>query len=347
MGTSLLMSGVAFVLAVLLGRPFISLLKRWRIGKQIRVDGPSSHQTKTGTPAMGGFIFIIPVTLLIVGMYTWSRLYHVIPDWGGVVLVGRSLAIPLAVMLGFALLGAIDDIMGVRGVRRGEGMRGRTKALLQLIIALVAAVIMNLVFGINRVGVPTLPQPISLGLIWIPLAVFIIHATANAINLTDGLDGLAALISLVAFVAYGVIAYLQGQVFLTMLCMVLVGALLGFLWFNIHPAQVFMGDVGSEALGAMLGVVALMTGQWLLLPIIAIIPAAEVLSDILQVGYFKLTRGKRLFKMAPLHHHYEMLGWSEPQIVQRFWLMAILAAPSGVGLAILGNAGQTFTALVK
>jgi phospho-N-acetylmuramoyl-pentapeptide-transferase len=262
MGISLLMSGVAFILAVLLGRPVIFLLKRWRIGKQIRVDAPSAHQAKTGTPAMGGFIFIIPVALLIVGMYTWSRLYHVIPDWGGVVLVGRSLAIPLVVMLSFAFLGAIDDYMGVRGVRRGEGMRGRTKAVLQLIIALAAAVIMNVVFGINRVGVPGLPLPVDLDLLWIPCAVFIIHASANAVNLTDGLDGLAALISLVAFVAYGVIASLQGQVFLTMLCLVMAGSLLGFLWFNMHPAQVFMGDVGSEALGATMGVVALMTGQW-------------------------------------------------------------------------------------
>jgi phospho-N-acetylmuramoyl-pentapeptide-transferase len=343
------MSGAAFVFAVLLGRPVIGLLRRWRIGKQIRVEGPTSHQVKTGTPAMGGFIFLIPVALLIGGMYLWSRLYRLIPDWESAVLVGRSLSAPMNVMVCFAILGAIDDYMGVRGVRRGEGMRGRTKALLQFIIALIAAVIMNQVLEIRRVGIPGLAQPFDLGLLWIPLAVFIIMFSANAVNLTDGLDGLAALISLVAYVAYGVIAYMQGQVFITMLCMVIAGALLGFLWFNVHPAQVFMGDMGSEALGATLGIVALMTGQWLLLPIIVLVPAAEVVSVVLQVAYFKLTGGKRLFKMSPLHNHFVVLGWSEPEIVMRFWLVGIIVSIAGVGLAVLGNgnSGVTLSQFLK
>jgi phospho-N-acetylmuramoyl-pentapeptide-transferase len=143
-------------------------------------------------------------------------------------------------------------------------------------------------------------------------------------------------------VAYGVIAYMQGQVFLTMLCMVLVGAMLAFLWFNVHPAQIMMGDLGSEALGATLGVVALMTGQWLLLPLIAIIPVAETLSVMIQVGWFKYTKrkygeGKRFFKMAPIHNHFVLLGWSEPQIVQRFFVIALLFGMMGVGLATFGN----------
>jgi phospho-N-acetylmuramoyl-pentapeptide-transferase len=197
-------------------------------------------------------------------------------------------------------------------------------------------------FGISKVGVPGLPQPIDLGLFWIPVAIFIIHGTANAVNFTDGLDGLAALICCVAFVAYGVIAYMQGQVFLTMLCMVLVGAMLAFLWFNVHPAQLFMGDLGSEALGATLGVVALMTGQWLLLPLVAIIPVAETLSVMIQVGWFKYTKrkygeGRRFFKMAPIHNHFVLLGWSEPQIVQRFFVIALLFGMMGVGLATFGN----------
>ncbi len=232
--------------------------------------------------------------------------------------------------------------MGVKGVRRGEGMRGRTKALIQLFIALIAAVVMNLRFDINRMAVPGIAQPIELGILWIPIAVFIIHGTANAVNMTDGLDGLAAMISLICFAGYGVITYLQGQSFLTMLCFVMVGALLGFLWFNVHPAKMFMGGVGSEALGAMLGVVALMSGQWLLLPIIAIVPVAEALSVMIQVAYFKSTKrqsgeGKRLFKMSPLHNHFVLLGWSEPQIVMRFWLIGIIAAMVGVGLALFGN----------
>ena len=161
-------------------------------------------------------------------------------------------------------------------------------------------------------------------------------------NLTDGLDGLAALICCVAFVSYGVVAYMQGQVFLTMLCMVLVGAMLAFLWFNVHPAQLFMGGLGSEALGATLGVVALMTGQWLLLPLIAIVPMAETLSVMIQVGWFKYTKrkygeGRRFFKMAPIHNHFVLLGWSEPQIVQRFFVIALLFGMMGVGLATFGN----------
>ena len=361
MGVCLLMGGVAFVIAMLAGEPLIHLLKRWRIGKQIRIDGPASHMVKQGTPTMGGILFIGTTLLLILGMYLYSRIgVRVNPNFAGVVLVGRSLAVPLFVMIAFAVLGAVDDYMGVRGVRRGEGMRGWSKAFFQLIIAVVAAVILHaapafeitssgivlipdrLLFGMSKMAVPGLAQPIDLGIFWLPIAVFIIHGSANAVNFTDGLDGLGALISGVAFVAYGVIAYLQGQVFLTMLCMVLVGAMLGFLWFNVHPAQMMMGDLGSEALGAVLGVVALMTGQWLLLPIIAIIPVAEVISVIIQVAYFKYTKrkygeGRRFFKMSPLHNHFVLLGWSEPQIVQRFFVIALFFGMLGIGLATFGN----------
>ena len=343
MGISLIMGSLCCLIAILCGRPLIHFLKRHRIGKQIRIEGPATHQVKTGTPTMGGILIVAPVIALLMGMYLYSRIPPRIGlDFAGVVLVGRSLAIPMAVMIGFAILGAIDDYMGVRGARRGEGMRGRSKALIQLVIATTAALVMNLVFDIGRLGIPFVPQPIELGVLWIPIAIFIIHGSANAVNFTDGLDGLAALISLVAFVAYGVIAYMQGQVFLTMFCMLVAGALLGFLWFNVHPAALFMGDLGSEALGASLGVVALMTGQWLLLPVIAIVPVAEALSVIIQSGYFKYTRrrygeGRRLFKMAPLHHHFELLGWSESQIVQRFWLIGIFAAMLGIGLAVAGN----------
>jgi phospho-N-acetylmuramoyl-pentapeptide-transferase len=347
MGISLLMGGLAFLLAIGLGQPVMNQLKKYRIGKQIRIDGPSSHMTKTGTPTMGGLVFIVPVLLVIGALYSYTRVgARVLPGWrdqfGDMVLIGRSLGIPILVMLSFAILGAIDDYMGVRGVRRGEGMRGRSKAIIQLIIALITAIVMHFVAGYSRVGIPGVSEPFELKLFWIPIAIFIIHGSANAVNLTDGLDGLAALISFLCFAAYGVIAYLQEQVFVTMFCMVLCGSLLGFLWFNVHPASMFMGDLGSEALGATLGVVALMTGQWLLFPIIVIIPVAETICVMLQVSYFKFTKrkygeGRRLFKMSPLHNHYVMLGWSEPQIVQRFWLIGILAAMIGIGLAIFGN----------
>jgi len=163
---------------------------------------------------------------------------------------------------------------------------------------------------------------------------FIIVAMSNAVNFTDGLDGLAGLICATAFAAYGGIALMQGNIFVARFCFTVVGALFGFLWFNVHPAMMIMGDTGSLSIGAVLGVVALMTGQWVLLPIIAIIPVSEAASDVLQILYFKATKGKRLFKMAPLHHHFELLGWSETQIVQRFWLIGLLAAMIGMALAL-------------
>ena len=192
--------------------------------------------------------------------------------------------------------------------RRGLGMRARTKFILQTAIALVVAYFLRENLTVPQLFWPGVEISFNLGYFYIPIAAFVIVGGSNAINFTDGLDGLAGLISATAFLAYGGIALLQGQVFLARFCFTLVGALFGFLWFNVHPAEMFMGDAGSLSLGATLGVVALMTGQWLLLPIIAIIPVSETLSVILQIVYFKLTHGKRLFKMAPLHHQFELLG---------------------------------------
>jgi phospho-N-acetylmuramoyl-pentapeptide-transferase len=325
--------GVTFILAVIWGEPLIALLKRFRIGKMIRVEGPQSHLVKMGTPTMGGLLIIIP-ELAVTGLLNAVNLLS-----GN--FVGRSVLLPLAVLTAFTLLGAYDDWLGIRGVRRGEGLRGRVIFLWQSALALAAAAGLYFVLGINQVAIPSVAG--FFGLDWplyIPIATFFIVGMSNSVNLTDGLDGLAGLISATAFAAYGVIAYLQGQVFLVRFCFTLVGALFAFLWYNAHPAQLFMGGSASYSLGATLGVVALMTGQWVLLPVIAIIPVSVALSVILQVGYFKLTKrltgeGKRLFKMAPLHHHFELTGWSETQVVQRFWLVAILSAMVGVALALL------------
>ncbi|HET7010767.1 MAG TPA: phospho-N-acetylmuramoyl-pentapeptide-transferase, partial [Anaerolineales bacterium] len=182
---------------------------------------------------------------------------------------------------------------------------------------------------------PNYPEGISLGLWYIPIAAFVLVGATNAVNFTDGLDGLAGLIAATAFAAFGAIAVLQNQIFLVRFCFTVVGATFAFLWYNAHPAEMFMGGTGSLSLGATLGVVSLMTGQWILLPIIAIIPVSAVLSVILQIVYFRLTKGKRLFKMAPIHHHFELTGWSETQVVQRFWLVALLTAMIGVALAML------------
>jgi phospho-N-acetylmuramoyl-pentapeptide-transferase len=238
-------------------------------------------------------------------------------------------------MVAYAILGAVDDWEGLRGKRRGKGMSARMKFLFQVILAIAIAFALKYLLKSPDLFFPGVKGVIRLGVWYLPIAAFVIVASCNAVNLTDGLDGLAGLISATAFATYGGIALLQGQLFIARFCFTVVGACFGFLWFNVHPAQLFMGDTGALALGAALGVVALMTGQWLLWPVIAIIPFSVVLSVILQVTYFKLTGGKRLFKMSPLHHHFELSGWSETQVVQRFWLVGLLAAMIGVALALV------------
>ncbi len=331
--TALTLSTVTFLFTVVWGRPFIDLLKRWRIGKKIRVDGPSSHQVKMGTPTMGGWLFIGGVVIVTVAM----NIINLIRNTGS----GRSILVPLGALVAFGLLGATDDWEGVRGRRVGEGMTARTKFTLQVLLAAGIGLVFYFGLDIHSIALPGVAERIDIGLAYVPIAMFIIIGTSNAVNFTDGLDGLASSITIVAFAAYGVIAYLQGPwTYLVQFCFIMVGALMAFMWYNIYPAQMFMGDSGSQALGATLGVVALMTGQWLLLPLIAVIPVAEVLSVILQVGYFKLTKrlygqGRRIFKMAPLHHHFEMLGWSETHVVQRFWMVNLLSAMLGIALALL------------
>jgi phospho-N-acetylmuramoyl-pentapeptide-transferase len=212
-------------------------------------------------------------------------------------------------------------------------MTARAKFAAQVVLALGTAWVLKFVLKSPSIYIPGVRLDVELGAWYIPIAAFIIVAESNAVNFTDGLDGLAGLISATCFAAYGGIALMQDQVYVARFCFTLVGAVFGFLWFNVHPAELFMGDTGSLALGAALAVVALMTGQWPLLLVIAIIPLSEVVSVTLQIGYFKLTKGKRLFKMAPLHLHFELLGWSETQVVQRFWLIGLLAAMIGIGVA--------------
>jgi phospho-N-acetylmuramoyl-pentapeptide-transferase len=179
------------------------------------------------------------------------------------------------------------------------------------------------------------PQKIRIGLWYLPVAVFIIVATSNAVNITDGLDGLAGGTLIIAFLSYAVIAYLQEQVYLVAFCLTVVGGLLAFLWYNCHPAQMIMGDTGALALGGTLATVALMTGQWLLLPVVGVVFVMETVSDLIQIFYFRRTKGKRLFRMAPLHHHFELGGWSEVQVTLRFWIIGILGGMLGVALALI------------
>ncbi len=328
MGWALTVAAATFLLSVIWGAPLIEVMRRLKLGKNIRIDGPATHAVKMGTPAMGG-VLIIGWTLLVSFVVSIVQVVQALET-------AESVVIPLGVMVAYSILGGIDDYQGFR-LRPGEGMRARVKIWIQLAISLVAAVLLYWLVndGHGWVAVPTVLPLLDIGLLYIPMAVILITGSANAVNLTDGLDGLAGLISATAFVAYGIIAFLQDQQFLVVFSFIVIGATFGFLWYNAKPAQMFMGDVGSQALGAALGVVALMTNQWLIFPIIIAIPVATELSSTLQVLYFKATGGKRLFKMAPLHHHFELLGWSETQIVQRWWLIAMLTAMIGIALALV------------
>jgi phospho-N-acetylmuramoyl-pentapeptide-transferase len=320
------LAGVSFLLAVIWGPPFLRILTHFNIGETIRVEGPERHFSKLGTPTMGGIMIIIPVTLMTLLMNAATLL--------GFTVTGRSILLPLGVLLVFSILGMIDDWEGIRGARRGLGMRARTKFVIQWVLAFIIVIGLVNFLKVPQMYIPGLKKSADLGFWYIPIAMILIVGYSNAMNLTDGLDGLAGLIAATAFVTYGAISLLQGQIFLARFCFILAGATFGFLWFNVHPAELFMGDTGALALGATLAVVALMTGHWILLPIIAIIPTSVTLSVILQVAFFRLTGGRRIFKMTPLHHHFELSGWSETQVVQRFWLIGLLGAMIGMALAI-------------
>jgi phospho-N-acetylmuramoyl-pentapeptide-transferase len=322
---SLTLGTVSFLLAVIWGRPLINLLKQLELGKRIRIEQPSTHQVKTGTPTMGGLMIIIPVLVITTVLNVANLL---VPN-----AIGQSVLVPMGVMTTFGILGAVDDLIGVKIIR--VGLLARYKILWQLLFAFIAVLFLHYGLDLRSIAIPGVAEKIDIGIWYIPIAMFIIVGTSNAVNLTDGLDGLAGSIAAVAFSAYGVIAFLQGQIWLVAFVFTVVGAVLAFLWYNAHPAELFMGDTGSLAIGATLAVVALMTGQWLLLPIVGFMFMAETLSVILHVAYFKMTGGKRLFKMSPLHNHFELIGWSETHITQRFWLMGILSAMLGIALALI------------
>jgi phospho-N-acetylmuramoyl-pentapeptide-transferase len=330
MAVSLALGGLAFMVTLILGRPLVTYLRMKNLGDVIRADGPQTHIKKMGTPTMGGAMVAISVVIVTVVFNLAGRL---------------SMLLPVGILLAAALLGAIDDRIKLGGVNNPQrrGMTARFKFAWLMIFAVVAGCILYLPdpwgLGLHHIYVPFFGR-FNIGFIYLPIAIFSIVAMSNAVNLTDGLDTLAAGLAGIAFVSYGIIAYQQGQVGVVTFCFTMVGSLMGFLWFNAHPAQVFMGDTGSLAIGAALATAAFMTGQWLLLPIVGFVFVAEALSVTLQVTYFKWTKrrtgeGKRLFKMTPLHHHFEILGWSETQVTMRFWIAGMMAGLIGVALALL------------
>jgi phospho-N-acetylmuramoyl-pentapeptide-transferase len=317
-----LAGGVAlFLAAALLGfwlvPQAIVALRLLGAGKEIRPEVPESHQSKSGTPSMGGLIFVALTAALGAPL---------LADGDGHVTVLLSL------LLAAAALGAVDDLLSSARFRRG-GMRARPKLAWQAGIAAGAVLLDALGPGLPPQRIPglgTLQNP------WLiaPLALLTIVAAGHAVNLTDGLDGLAGGTASIALGAFAIIAYAQGQDALGSLCLLTIGAVAAFLWYNVHPARLFMGDSGSLALGSLLGGLAMTTGQIVALIPIGTVFVAETVSVILQVAYFKRTGGKRIFRRAPLHHHFEHLGWPETQIVMRFWLLGLAGALVGLAIAL-------------
>jgi phospho-N-acetylmuramoyl-pentapeptide-transferase len=306
---------LAFALVVILMPAFIRLLRWAGFAKQIRIDGPESHQEKRGTPTAGGAL-VLAVAGGLALMFN---------------LVDASTTAPLLTLAIVGGLGFADDWLNAR---TGDGIRARQKILWQVVVAVVAAWQIQDTYDIRSIAVPFVGEVGIDPYVYVAFAAFAIVAASNAVNLTDGLDGLAGGTLIMAFVSYLIIAMLNtpAQPNLGVLQAVLIGGLLGFLWFNVHPAQVFMGDTGSLAMGAALAVIALITGQILILPLVGVVFVVETLSDIIQIGYYRLSGGKRVFRMAPLHHHFELGGWPEEKITLRFWIVGGLAGLLGVTL---------------
>jgi phospho-N-acetylmuramoyl-pentapeptide-transferase len=307
---------LAFALVVIFMPPYIRLLQSIGFGKQIREEGPDTHQVKRGTPTMGGLLIIV----LVLAIYTLLR---GVPE--------RAIVAPIALLALVGLLGAFDDYLNAR---TGEGIRARQKLLWQTVVAVFAAYQIQQTYHITGVRVPFVGAVEVNQWVFVAFAAFAIVAASNGVNITDGLDGLAGGTLIFAFVAFLIIALLNvpTQPNVAFLCALIIGALLGFLWFNVHPAQIFMGDSGSLSLGACLAGIALITGQILVLPLIGLIFVVETGSVMMQIAYFKATGGRRIFRMSPLHHHFELGGWDEEKITLRFWIVAILAGLLGVTL---------------
>lgn len=319
---ALLWGCAAAIVAAFAGVPFVSFLRERKIGKAISSDGPESHFSKAGTPTMGG--------LLIMGVALVFALVAALPKDNDVLL-------PIIVAAVITAIGFYDDL-GTLVDRAQREAHDRTGMILKVIgfsgVGIVAALVLYSGIDAPRLLVPHYGA-YDIGPVYIVIALAVIVATTSAVGVTDGLDMLCGSTTAVAFTAYGVLALSQGQDGIATLCFVTAGALLGFLWHNAYPARVFMGDSGSLPLGALLAVVALQTGWWLLLPLIGIVFVSEMLSVVIQIGYFRATGGKLFFRMAPWHHHFEKLGWPETRVTVRFLIVGLLAALCGLALAAL------------
>ena len=318
----------ALLIAFLVGPKLIKWLHNIKFGQSIRIDGPSTHQSKSGTPTMGGLLIIVSVALAVL---LWMDLKN---PYGWIC---------LGVLLGFGLIGFLDDWIKIK-YKNSDGLSAWKKITMQIIVAGIAVLMLWITRTDNtsKLFIPFLKNAVlDLGPFYIPVAIVIIVGWSNAVNLADGLDGLATGLVIMALLAFSVLTYLTGRADwseylnipfirgageLSIFNLALIGACVGFLWFNSHPAEVFMGDVGSLSLGGVLGLMSLIVKKEILLLIIGGVFVLQVASVIIQVLYFKITKGKRIFKMAPLHHHFELKGWKESKVVVRFWILGGLFA---------------------
>jgi phospho-N-acetylmuramoyl-pentapeptide-transferase len=326
-----LLSGAAFLLAMLLTPLYTDLAYRYKFWKKQRDTSTTGEKLlvfvklheqkfKRNIPTMAGIITVLAVTIVTV-VFNLDRAQ----TW-----------LPLAALVGGGAVGLLDDIINIRGKGGGvAGLRSTTKFLLITILGLGLGWFFAVKLGFDAVHLPFIGE-IALGWFMIPLFAFAVVATGNAVNISDGLDGLAGGLSAAAFGAFGVIALLQGHFLLAGFCFTVLGALLSYLWFNIYPARFFMGDVGSFALGTSLGVVAMLTNSFFLLPVIGIVFVVEAGSSLVQI-FSKKVFHRKVFISAPIHHHLEAIGWPETKVTMRFWVIAAVAAFAGVLLALAGG----------
>ncbi|MCK8823676.1 phospho-N-acetylmuramoyl-pentapeptide-transferase [Fuchsiella alkaliacetigena] len=310
-------AAVAFAFALLVGPIIIKLLRKLKLGQNIREVGPKRHLEKSGTPTMGGVIILI-------SLLTAVLLFTEVTD---------KLFWALFVTLSYGLIGLLDDSIKIIA-DRSLGLKVKHKVVGQLLVGgLLGYNVLNTLEIGSEVLLPFLGNSIDLGILFIPFVILVVIGTANAVNLTDGLDGLAAGVTIIVAISYTIISLSFGHYDLASFTVAIVGSCLGFAWFNSHPAQVFMGDTGSLALGGAIAVVAVLTRTQLFLLIIGGVYVIETLAVIIQVTSYKLT-GKRVFRMSPLHHHFELKGWAESKVVIRFWILAAV-------LSFLGLLGLT------
>ncbi|WP_226578488.1 phospho-N-acetylmuramoyl-pentapeptide-transferase [Halobacillus litoralis] len=315
---------ISFTITVVISPMIIPFLRRLKFGQSIRDEGPKSHQKKSGTPTMGGVMIIISVLIT-----TLAASYLFNPGTGSI-----QLFLVLFVLVGYGLLGFLDDYIKV-ALKRNLGLTSKQKMLGQVVIALVVYFILRQGDFPTYISIPGTSIDFDLGWGYALLILFMLVGASNAVNLTDGLDGLLAGTAAIAFGAFGILAWSgQMNVEVTIFSLAIVGALLGFLVFNAHPAKVFMGDTGSLALGGAIAIIAILTKLELILVVIGGVFVLETLSVIIQVISFKTT-GKRVFKMSPLHHHYELKGWSEWRVVTTFWTVGLIFAVLGIYIEVM------------